>query len=115
RGRHTQMVVRTAWHRLRLGETGGLEENAPRDSIVYFAGAFRWVGGGGWAGDCAPSGMVFGGRFPSVRTFLGITASDSVSPKHRTSANHRANTRAQRSNERGTCAHAPGPAVHAAR
>src|ERR1700745_1972193 len=27
---HTQMVVRSAWHRLCLGEAGGLAENAPR-------------------------------------------------------------------------------------
>ena len=32
--RHTQMVVWSAGHRLRLGEARGLEENAPGDSIV---------------------------------------------------------------------------------
>src|SRR6266513_446564 len=55
--------------------------------------------------------MVFTGWVPSVRTFLGLTASDSFSPKHRLGANHRANTRTQRANERGTCAHAPCPAL----
>src|SRR5262244_801507 len=37
-GRHTQMVVRSAGHRFRLGKAGGLEKNAPGDSIVQFAG-----------------------------------------------------------------------------
>ena len=33
-GRHTQMVVRSEGHRVRLGEARGLEENAPGDSVV---------------------------------------------------------------------------------
>src|SRR5215472_5700806 len=33
-GWHTQMVVRSAGHRFRLGKAGGLEKNAPGDSIV---------------------------------------------------------------------------------
>jgi len=40
------MIVGSAWHRLRLGEAGGLAENAPGDSIVYFTGPFRRMGGG---------------------------------------------------------------------
>ena len=114
-GRHPQMDVWAPRHRLRLGKTRSLAENASGDPELLFARTVRSVGTGTFTAESSSRSLVFTGRLPGLRTLLGVTDGHSFSPEHRARSNHGAHTRIERPNEGRTCPDAGRSALYTAR